>query len=35
VQGFKALEYFRTPDQAGALNISVASRFCVNIDEKG
>jgi hypothetical protein len=35
VQGFKALEHYRTQDKEGELNISVANRFWVKIDSKG
>ena len=35
VQGFKALENYRTKDKAGELNISVADRFWVKIDGEG
>jgi hypothetical protein len=35
VQGFKALETFRTPDKHGELNISVSDRFWVRIEGEG
>jgi hypothetical protein len=35
VQGFKAMEHYRTQDKEGELNISVANRFWVKIDGKG
>ncbi|MGA9755388.1 MAG: hypothetical protein WBV23_09625 [Desulfobaccales bacterium] len=35
VQGFKALENYRTKDKQGELSISVANRFWVKIDGEG
>jgi hypothetical protein len=35
VEGFKAMEHYRTKDKEGDLNISVANRFWVKIGGKG